>query len=189
MGRHKKEVWKWIDLPNVKPNYYKISSWGNVVNKNGKKIKYETDKNGYKRCTLTLINGRKKHFFVHRLVAMYFIPNPDNKPEVNHLLRDKNNLYYKYFEWVTSEENRYHSKTHHRQMAKGCQVHPMSTMTNEDVERICQMMEDGKTNKDICIAFGYNNKIDKTGYEKFRGKLKHIRSRRTWTPISRKYKW
>ena len=49
MGRHKKEVWKWIDLPNVKPNYYKISSWGNVVNKNGKKMKYETDKNGYKR--------------------------------------------------------------------------------------------------------------------------------------------
>ena len=62
-------------------------------------------------------------------------------------------------------------------------------MTNDDVHRICKLMESGLSNKDICIAFGFNSKHDKESYEKFRGKLKHIRSRKTWVPISRNYKW
>ena len=62
MGRYKKEIWKFIDIPGVKKNYYKISSWGNIINIKGKKMKYETDKDGYQRCTLTMENGKKKHF-------------------------------------------------------------------------------------------------------------------------------
>ena len=176
-------------MPGVKKNYYKISSWGNIVNADGKKMKYEKDKDGYMKCTLTLENGKKKHFFVHRLVAIHFIPNPENKPEVNHLRpRDKENLYFEYLEWVTGKENRDHSRRLKLQPILSCEAHGMSTMTIEQVKKICEMIQDGYSNNDICKAFGYTNK-NKKEKERFRSKIKHIRARKTWVPISRKYKW
>ena len=45
---------------------------------------------GYKRVCLRL-NGKKKHHFVHRLVAQAFIPNPENKPEIDHIDGDPTN--------------------------------------------------------------------------------------------------
>ena len=189
MGRYKKEIWKFIDIPGVKKNYYKISSWGNIINIKGKKMKYETDKDGYQRCTLTMENGKKKHFMVHRLVAIHFIPNPENKPEVNHLKpKDKTKLYVEYLQWCTPKENRKHAQRLHLQTILSCSSHGMSTMTNDDVERICQMMQVGYSNNDICKAFGYTNK-NKKEKERFRSKIKHIRARKTWVPISRNYKW
>ena len=176
-------------MPGVKKNYYKISSWGNIVNADGKKMKYEKDKDGYMKCTLTLENGKKKHFFVHRLVAIHFIPNPENKPEVNHLRpRDKENLYFEYLEWVTGKENRDHSRRLKLQPILSCEAHGMSTMTIEQVKKICEMIQDGYSNNDICKAFGYTNK-NKKEKERFRSKIKHIRARKTWVPISSKYKW
>lgn len=44
----------------------------------------QTDHKGYKRVCLTK-DKKKKYFFVHRLVALAFIPNPDNKPEIDHI--------------------------------------------------------------------------------------------------------
>ena len=119
----------------------------------------------------------------------HFIPNPENKPEVNHLRPcDKKKLYVEYLEWATPKENKDHARRLQLQTILSCNAHGMSTMTNEQVERICQMMERGFTNNDICKAFGYSNK-DKKEKERFRSKLKHIRARKTWIPISRKYKW
>jgi hypothetical protein len=189
MGRHKKEKWTFIDMPSVKKNYYKISTWGNIETINGKRMSYDTDKDGYKKCTLTLENGKKKHFFVHRLVAIHFIPNPENKEQVNHLRPwEKSNLYVEYLEWSTPKENRKHAQKHHLQTILTCSAHGMSTMSNDDVEKVCQMMQDGYSNNDICKAFGYTNK-NKKEKEKFRSKIKHIRARKTWIPISRKYKF
>ena len=62
---------------------------------------------GYMKVSL-LYNGRRKSVFVHRLVAEAFIPNPKNKPEVNHINCIKNDNRVVNLEWVTSSENKIH---------------------------------------------------------------------------------
>lgn len=68
----------------------------------------ETTKMGYQRITLSL-SGNNIRFFVHRLVCIEFIPNPDNKPCVNHKngIKCDNNI--QNLEWVTYSENERHS--------------------------------------------------------------------------------
>lgn len=65
---------------------------------------------GYKVVTLAK-NGKVKQFLVHRLVAEAFIPNPDNKPEVNHIDGDKLNNKVENLEWVNHSENMLHAHT------------------------------------------------------------------------------
>lgn len=185
LGRREKEKWKYVNIEGIKKNFYEISSWGNIRNIKGKYLKTYLDKDGYVKCTLSTINGKHRHFLVHRLVAIHFIENPDNKPEVNHLNpHDKTNLYYKNFEWVTQKENNNHSINHRLQIFKSCGSHGMSTLTNNDVHRICQMLENGLSNAEIINEFGISDKLER---ERMRGVIKHIRSRNTWKPISRLY--
>lgn len=188
MGRHKAEKWVYIDMPGIKKEYYMISSWGRIKNIKDKFLSYYDDKDGYKKCTLSTEDGKKKkHFMVHRLVAIHFIPNPENKPEVNHLMpEDKSNLYYEHLEWVTTKENHAHARKHKLQTIVSCSAHGMSTLTNEQVHEICSLMEKGYKNKEIIDHFKIK---DKKKREKLRGVLKHIRARKTWLPISKHYKF
>ena len=69
-----------------------------------REMKTKKEPNGYMRICLTN-NGKKKFFLIHRLLALHFIPNPENKPCIDHLdsVRDNNNL--NNLEWVTVAEN------------------------------------------------------------------------------------
>jgi hypothetical protein len=82
---------------------------GSVYPKKGKKLIPAINKvNGY--YYVSLWKGNKgKSFSVHRLVARLFIPNPDNKPEVNHKDGNRLNPCVTNLEWVTSSENSLHS--------------------------------------------------------------------------------
>lgn len=66
------------------------------------------DEDGYLRIQLIKDNVRKKHF-VHRLVALNFIPNPENKPEVNHKEGNKQDNRVELLEWNTTSENQRHA--------------------------------------------------------------------------------
>ena len=101
---------------------YLVSSWGFVycnialdtARENGVDIVYkplnaeETSK-GYLRVPL-FKDGKRKWHKVHRLVAQAFIPNPENKPQVNHIDGNKQNNSITNLEWVTDAENKEHYK-------------------------------------------------------------------------------
>lgn len=88
---------------------YQISNFGNIRNKKSNKIiKSRMKKSGYFDIALSSKNKRKK-FLIHRLVAMHFIDNPENKPQVNHIDGNRGNNIYTNLEWSTSKENTNHS--------------------------------------------------------------------------------
>lgn len=93
----------------VEWNGYKVSDKGVILSKkNRKPIKYRKNDKGYP-CASLWINGKSKFIRIHRLLAQLFIPNPENKPCVNHIDRDRANFDIKNLEWVTHSENVIHS--------------------------------------------------------------------------------
>lgn len=102
------ELWKEIEGYN---GDYLISNFGKVKslkNKNPKILKIGIDKDGYYKITLCKNNIRKT-FFPHRLVGKAFIPNPENKPEINHINGLKNDNNVANLEWVTPKQNIQHA--------------------------------------------------------------------------------
>lgn len=90
-----------------KYSYYMINKNGNVINKHGRPIKQIL--NEYYDVPLKSDCGYRRHFTVHRLVAITFIPNPDNKPLVNHKDENKFNNHKDNLEWTTPSGNSAHS--------------------------------------------------------------------------------
>lgn len=90
---------------------YSVSSFGRIKNNNTNKIiKLHTDKDGYKDIGFS--NGNRKSRLyrrIHRIVALAFIPNPDNLPLVNHIDGVKDNNHVDNLEWVTLSRNVTHS--------------------------------------------------------------------------------
>ena len=80
---------------------------GRMDNRKGKQLKPKIDKYGYETVVLTK-NGSRKNFTVHKLVAWTFIPNPENKPQINHKDGNKLNNRVSNLEWVTEKENQIH---------------------------------------------------------------------------------
>lgn len=97
----------WTNIPGY-TGLYIISTLGNIKNKRGNLIKFYIDNHGYKIATLSK-NDKKKYIRVHRLVAISFILNPENKPFVNHIDGDRSNNKLDNLEWCTPIENVTHS--------------------------------------------------------------------------------
>ena len=100
------ELWKNIDIATN----YEVSNLGNIRNiKSGQILNPGISGNGYKQVSLKMNDtGKFKKQYVHRLVAQYWLDNPENKREVNHKNLDRTDNRAENLEWLTSSENQKH---------------------------------------------------------------------------------
>lgn len=92
--------------------------WSDIVSRSRNKMKREEKHqltprplpNGYLRVYMRRDSDYKRvDMYIHRLVALAFIPNPDNKKFINHIDTNRSNNHVDNLEWCTSKENNQHS--------------------------------------------------------------------------------
>lgn len=113
-------------------DYYYITTCGRVISKKGV-LANQINKKGYEYITLWCKNKRNKiNKLIHRLVALAFIPNADNKPQVNHIDEVKTHNYVSNLEWMTAKENsNYGTRTERSAINRAGELNPSYGKKNE----------------------------------------------------------
>ena len=142
------EEWKVIDGYN---NNYSVSNKGNVKNNNTNKIlKQAVNRGGYNKLCLS-VNGKKKTELIHRLVALAFIPNPENKPHTDHINNIKTDNNVNNLRWATRSENQ-----HNQKLSKANTSGVKGVSYNKSKKKwVAQIQLDG-----IAIHIGYFDTIE-----------------------------
>ena len=118
-----------------------VGSDGSIIAKKGKMTPNATNSKGYLR-----VHIGNRHYAVHRLVALAFIDNPENLPQVNHKDGDKHNNSVSNLEWCTNVENKRHAVQNNLISSK---------VSPDDARSIRSMYTTGKyTYADIGALYG-----------------------------------
>jgi hypothetical protein len=126
---------------------YKVSNFGNVYNIDKSKfLKQSTHKEGYLYVYFSTV---KKQFLVHRLVAITFIENPDNKRCVNHINNDRKNNHVNNLRFATYEEYQMNKikASNNTSTIKGVSFYKATQRWRSQIKKnkICQHIEYFKT--------------------------------------------
>lgn len=151
---------------------YEVSNLGKVRNiKSGRILKPSLNKNGYLRLWLCK-NNKRKHLYLHRIIATAFIDNPDEKPCVNHIDENKLNNDLSNLEWCTVRENLIHG-TRTKRAAEKCfkkviQLDLNDNVLNEFESMVQAEQETGVSRRNISSCC--NGKRKSAGGYKWRRK-------------------
>lgn len=154
-----------------KNNQYIVYPDGKIFSKISNRILNTiTSKYGYLYVTID-----NKKVSVHKLVASTYLPNLENKKEINHKDGDKTNNHVSNLEWVTSKENKKHAwelglYTHQ------CENHHRTDLTEQLVRSVCERLQDGARNIDVAKEFNISKET-----------VANIKSKRVWKSVVRYY--
>ena len=141
---------------------YEITRQGKIISKKrgDKEVKPQPNGKGYLRVHIA-----GKMYFVHRLVAEKYVPNPENKPQVNHKDGNKLNNNADNLEWVTNNENRKHAVDNGlHSCGEAC---PWAKLTKKQVEFIRKHTE--LNSKELSKVFGVSSRT-----------IRDIREQKSW---------
>lgn len=178
------EVWKDVtdyeglyqvsNLGNVKVSDREVYQprWDKYYTRKGKILTVDVDKDGYYRVSLRKDKKNKK-FFIHRLIALIFIQNPDNKPVVDHINNIKNDNRVENLRWCSVQEN---TKWAHDDglidIKKGEQIHSAKLTENSVLEIKLLLQEQTMSQHDIAKKF-----------EVSRSRISEIKNGKSWKHI------
>ena len=109
----------------IKKDNYIFYENGDIYSKsyNVKKlIKGAINRQGYKTTTLLCTDGKRRTFKIHRVIAYFFIPNPDNKPCIDHINGNRQDNRVENLRWCTQKENANNPVTIKRYQKSGSRV-------------------------------------------------------------------
>lgn len=170
-------IFKAVVVDGVKTKY-QISNTGILLTILGSKnnhrehvMKPALNSSGYPQ-TVIVVNGKRKTIAIHRLVAEAFIPNPENKTDVNHINGNKLCNWVGNLEWLTRQENIYHAIRTGLRNSFGTKF----MYADETIHKVCKLLEQGYKIADVSRALSVNNSL-----------VSHIKQGVQWKHISKQY--
>ena len=178
------ERWVPLEYRNVKPNMYEVSTFGRIRNINtGNEISICLSEKGYSSVSIMCTDGIQRTFKLHRIVATNFIGDYSLILEVNHKDGVKTNCHAVNLEWTTREMNIRHAIINGLLPVKRGEEVPGSKFSEELIISICEMMQNGKTNKEI-LAILKDKNIPMNRFTLF-----DLRHKRSWKHITERYEY
>lgn len=161
---------EWRPIPKFER--YQISNFGIIKNDKGNIVKPRMHHKGYLKIEL-FGNGKRSAFFIHRIVAQVFIPNPENLPQVNHKKGIKHDNRASELEWCTQSYNAKHSFEIGLRTNIG-DKNPSAILSSKEVLEI----------RSLSLGWcGFTKNMLASKYGVSFATIKDIRSRKSWSHI------
>lgn len=116
------------------------------------------DAKGYLR-TAFVINGKAKTIKVHRIIAQTFVPNPLNKPQVNHINGIKDDNRAENLEWVSNRENVVHAYENNLVNLKNGETHHRAKYSNELIQQAYDEYKNGTPKRELARKYGFSRSV------------------------------
>lgn len=139
-------------------NRYKITEDGRILNlANNRFLTPIPQTNGYLKVALASGSGNPQQLLLHRLVALHFLPNPYEYPQVNHKDGDKENNHVRNLEWCSAQQNNEHAlktglrpgymsaddkELYLKEILSGVQVSDLAARIDRRAETLHKMLRD-----------------------------------------------
>lgn len=151
-----------VSNTNYKPipfaTKYLINEYGDVFYPKLNRHIATCEVSGYLRLWIGCDDGSKAQFLVHRLVAITFLDNPEDKEQVNHKDGNKKNNHISNLEWASRQENMKHAFDTGLNSNVG-EKNGKARLSEKQVLEIYQLCLDGLTNGQIADMYGINKNM------------------------------